>query len=214
MNAALRPTRPAPIPPPGPGMGQPGQYPVLQLEDFRTAGRAGDMTDGMAGEAAGASAALIARLRAEARAEAEAMLHDQQAADLVAALRSHAEALATATQAREAADNRLRARFATLLHAMAAKLLPIGRDNRLIEALVAELTTPGGGGDATTVICCPDRLHPALRRACAAAGLPEPVLEPAPDCAIRTGAEITRIDLQALQDRLLQLIDDHSTGDH
>lgn len=202
MTAALREPRLEPA-----QKGQPRQsagYPTLQLEDF-------SIFDPRA-RAMDVSVEALARLRAEARAEGEAAAHDRQSADLIAALRDHAQATAIARQDRAEADNQMRAAISMLLRNMARKLLPIGESGRLVEALVEAAAAGQPEPDLPTTIHCPVHLHSALREAAKAAGLPEPVLEAASKSFIRTGAETTRIDLSDMQDRLLRLIDDYSAG--
>ena len=206
MSAALREPLSAPAPMDRIGMNGPGSYPRLQLEDFGSHGSLG-------GAVAGAEAAFLARIRAEAHAEGKAAAHDQQLTALIEALSAHANALDRAVQDRQSADSQLREAIGALLHAVAARLLPIGRDEQLIAALVKEAATRPTESGASLVIGCPDTLHDALRKASSIAGLPEPMLESAAECFIRAGAEITRIDLTAMQDRLMRLIDDYAAGD-
>ena len=206
MSAALREPLSAPAPMDRIGMNGPGSYPRLQLEDFGTTGP-------LTGAAAGAEPALFARIRAEARAEGEAAAYDRQMAQLIEALRLHALALDRAVQDRESADSRMREAIGGLLHSVATRLLPIGRDEQLIAALVDEVATRPAETGASLVIGCPGDLHDALRKACSTAGLPEPGLETTEECFIRTGAETTRIDLAVMQGRLMRLIDDYAAGD-
>lgn len=202
MTAALREPRLEPV--------QKGQlrqsagYPGLQLEDFST-------TDPQA-RAMDVSVEALARLRAEARAEGEAAAHDRQNAELIAALRDHAQAMAVARQDRAETNSQMRAAISLLLRKTAMKLLPIGESGRLVEALVEAATARQAEPEMRTVIHCPAHLHSPLRAAAKAAGLPEPVLETASESFIRTGAETTRIDLSDMQDRLFRLIDDYSAG--
>lgn len=199
MSAALQPT-----PPPRPSAPRP-DFPTLRLEDFslRLPGGAPVVADPDA----------LRHARLEGQAEGAAQARDHQLEALTEALRQHGTALqaATATHAHHAGE--CRAEIAGLLRAVAGALLPRGRDARLVEALVEAVADSGDAAALRAQIHCPARLHDRLRQACREAGLAPPALAAAPDAALHLDGGVVRIDLGAMQARLMQLIDAYATGE-
>lgn len=178
-------------------------FAALRLEDFSSRP--------LPEKAQGAQSLLDAR--AEGQAEGAALAHDQQLADLSEALRQHAKAVTDAAAAQTGQMEAARAEIAALLRAVAGALLPLGRDARLVDAMVAALGEAGEAALPRTRIHCPQHLHAPLRRACRDAGLLLPDLIAAPEVALHLDGGITRIDLASMQTRLLNLIDDYATGE-
>lgn len=180
-------------------------FPALRLDDFSSRLLPGDMIvpDGEA----------LLRARAEGHAEGAAQAHDRQLDTLALALRQHAEALALATTAHDRRDRETKAEIAQLLRAVAGALLPLGGDARLVEALVETLTEAGTEAAPRARIACPVHLHDAIRAACEVAGLSAPSLTAAPEPTLYLDDSVTRIDLAAMQDHLMRLIDDYATGE-
>lgn len=181
---------------------QPG-FAALRLEDFSARLLPGTVAD----------AESLLRARAEGQAEGAAQTRDQQLADLAEALRQHALAVSEAAASQTRHAQAARAEVAALLRAVAGALLPLGRDARLVDALVDVLEDAGEAALPRARIHCPPYLHDTLRRACRDAGLTLPDLTAAPDVALHLDGGVTRIDLAAMQARLLHLIDDFATGE-
>lgn len=198
MNTALKQPVPFPRQP-----GQPG-FTALRLDDFSSRGAGGQ---GLPDPEA------LLRAHAEGQAEGAAMAHDRQMEALTRALCDQAEALAQYTATRDRLSREVRAEIAQLLRAVTTALLPMGRDARLVEGLVAAL----GGIDADAAprarIACPEHLHDDIRAACRNAGLAAPTLTAAPEAALHLDDAVSRMDMTAMQERLLRLIDEYATGE-
>ncbi len=197
MSAALRQA-------PRPAAARP-DFPALRLEDFSTRLPADDLA------APGIESLRLARM--EGQAEGAALARDRQMEELTEALRRHGEAMAatSAAQARQARETR--AEIADLLRAVAGALLPRGGGARLVAELVGALEDAGETAPSRAHIHCPAHLHDALRQACRDAGLTMPTLTAAPEPALHLDGGVTRVDLAAMQERLLRLIDDYATGE-
>ena len=198
MSTALHPARARPA-------AERHDFPALRLDDFSSRLFPGDMIvpDGEA----------LLRARAEGHAEGAALAHDRQLDALTLALRQHAEALTLATAAHDRHARDMKAEIAQLLRAVAGALLPLGRDARLVDSLVAALKDAGAEAVPHARIACPAHLHDGIRTACKAAGLTAPGLTAAPEPALHLDDSASRIDLAAMQDRLMRLIDDYATGE-
>lgn len=195
---------PTPLPRAGAAVTRP-DLAALRLEDFSLPPLAAHPT--------GPVAAALQRARQEGQAEGAARTRDLQIAALTEALRQHAAALQESLddQARQDRDNR--AEIATLLRAVAGALLPRTRDTRLVEALMTAVAQMDDAATTRSQIHCPQHLHETVRQACRDAGITLPVLVAAPDVALHLDGGVVRIDLGAMQARLLQLIDAYATGE-
>ena len=200
MSAALHHAR-LPVRPPA----EARDFPVLRLDDFSSRLFAGDVIV--------PDAEALLRARAEGHAEGAALAHDRQLDALTLALRQQAEALALAAAAHDRRTRDAKAEIAQLLRAVAGALLPLGRDARLVAALVAALDDIDSAATPRASIACPAHLHDDIRAACKAAGLAAPDLAAAPEPALHLDDSVSRVDLAAMQDRLMRLIDDYATGD-
>lgn len=189
---------------PRPAAPQP-DFPTLRLEDFSLRL--------LAGAPAAPDADSLRHARLEGQAEGAAQARDRQLDELTEALRQHGAALQAAASAHAHRSVEIRAEIAELLRAVAAALLPRGRDGRLVEALVEAVAEAGEAAPLRAQIHCPARLHDRLRQACREAGLAPPALTVAPEAALHLDGGVVRVDLGAMQARLLQLIDAHATGE-
>lgn len=199
MSAALQPVPRAAATP-----GRP-ELAALRLEDFSIRS--------MTGDPAGPGTEALQRARLEGQAEGAAQARDRQLDDLTEALRQHAAALRAAAADQALHIRETRTEIAVLLRAVAGALLPAGRDARLVEALVQAVDAAGEAAAVRARIHCPAHLHEQLRQACRAAGLAVPALTAAPEVALHLDGGAVRIDLAAMQARILQLINAYATGD-
>lgn len=196
MSAALHhaPPRPAARP----------DFPALRLEDFSAReAPAPDLPDAVA----------LGLARSEGLAEGARLARDRQLEELTAALRQQAEAAAGIVRQQTQHDRRFRAEIAALLRAVAEALLPLGRDARLVAELVGAVAEAETAEEPRLRIRCPAHLHDRVRAACRDAGLTAPPLVGAAEVALQAEGGETRIDLAAMQARILQLIDDYATGE-
>ena len=180
-------------------------FPVLRLDDFSSRLLTGDVVV--------PDAEALLRARAEGHAEGAALAHDRQVDALTLALRQQAEAMALAVASHDRRARDTKVEIAQLLRSVAGALLPLGRDAMLVEALVAALDDIDSAAPSRARIACPAHLHDNIRAACKAAGLAAPDLTEAPEPALQLDDSLSRIDLSAMQDRLMRLIDDYATGD-
>lgn len=182
-----------------------GGFSSLKLEDFSL--------DLAKARSVSFSAADLDRARAEGHAEGAAEAYQQQIEHLASALSEHAKSLSSENLQRKSEMAHLRGEFSTLLRALAEALLPVGRAGRLTDAMTGILSDLPPAQQANAVIHCPDDLIEPLSKACALAGLPMPTTQSATDIEIRLDHETMRIDLRAMQTRLMQLIDEYSAGE-